>query len=453
MTDVQLLPPLPTRPAAPAFFAVSSLTLAVTGVALFAILGLGVAFLASQNRAKTQDKDDGKEDGGGSSSSSSASSSSPPAEEGLVQDSQFSQDVEMVRRVINKFSSNLVGNNVNTAIQITENIDTEAKLEAACRFIVNNFNDLICDQDNKDGLIRCNEIISAFNRKLQAENREALLKAQAADREREAREEQEKEEKELQAAIQESLRLDEESRQDKLEAAKLGRIAEYKKNPVESCKTLTQEVQGALGDLKDIDKQLKTLQDFCRRYESAKRARQPLTTKEIEKLEENKKYGFDSKFIKKDCLPQYQNEFQQRYEEVLEALPQATLGSDLYSARKDLIARYSEYAELISSINKNASAYSKWKDCRESPASQPLLPLEKDKRADRDKDDHRGDDRKGVLVAGDGEANVHSVEGGDHGWDAKDDSKRGQELDRLVQLIGEDDLVGVSEAADTAEVD
>lgn len=52
-------------------------------------------------------------------------------------------------------------------------------------------------------------------------------------------------------------------------------------------------------------------------------------------------------------------------------------------------------------------------------------------------------------MVGEGELDVHAVEAGDHGGDVEEDGQRSQELDGLMQVVREDDLVGIAEGPDT----
>ena len=79
--------------------------------------------------------------------------------------------------------------------------------------------------------------------------------------------------------------------------------------------------------------------------------------------------------------------------------------------------------------------------------------MENDEGEDGEDGDEDEDAGEGVFAAGEGKADVHAVEGGDHRGDAEDDGQGGQKFNRFVELIGEDNLVRVAEASDTAKVD
>ena len=372
MTDVQLSPPLLTRPFAPSclqtFFAGYSLALTVTGVALFAILGFGALFLASQSCGKAQESDDREspEEEAGSRNGASSSKS-------VVGDCQVIQDN------LAKYATCVPNCLVEEFCNYNQQVTPDNIKEAKC--LLYNLRERVPEVE--EGIFNFCEFSRSYsspsssssssssnqggmsNRDLIEQQNNELEVAQLEDNFRIKQEKKEAKEKSDRKAREELDILAQEERRKALEIEKQKRISEYKKSPVESCQALTQEIQGVLKKLKPIDQQLEFLQGFCTRYEKAKNIRQPLKAEEIKKLEE--KDGFKSNFIETSCLSQCQNEFQQRCEEVFEALPQAKLYSDLYTARGELTCKYEEYAKLILNIQKNAPAYSKWESYR--PAS------------------------------------------------------------------------------------
>ena len=80
--------------------------------------------------------------------------------------------------------------------------------------------------------------------------------------------------------------------------------------------------------------------------------------------------------------------------------------------------------------------------------------------ADEDQDSADGDEKGaeddvevhlGLVLAGEGY--VHAVERGDDDGDGEDDGQRGEELDGSVDVVGEEDLIGVAQRADALDAD
>lgn len=76
---------------------------------------------------------------------------------------------------------------------------------------------------------------------------------------------------------------------------------------------------------------------------------------------------------------------------------------------------------------------------------QPALALEVEDGKDDEAEGGPDDVEKGKRPVGEGEVDVHAVEAGDHGGDIEEDGQRGQQFNRFVQVVGEDDLVGVAQ--------
>ena len=428
MTDVQPTLPLPTRPVAPssipgvpALFAVSSLTLAVTGVALFVILGLGVAFLASQNRGKVQDGD------------SEVQRNCRVIQQALKQFESKDQTTVLAKEFFDKMG-NVTPENIVEAAQLLNNlkeIDPCVSLSDEANRILQDYGfnasqsspipgpnysrnprgisdgQLINEQDDERDLY---EAIDRSN-KDQENIRESKRKEQEAIKESE---------KLAQKAKEEKVRRAEEEERQRLEAEKQKRIDTYRKDPKKTCEKLNQDMEKKILELEKIETSIGTIRNVLQRYGRLKMYDNDTSAEYL------KNKSLEEEFVKK-ISSQYENEFLDQFEEVVGAL--GYLG-EVRSAITTLRQNYSKYTSLLVIVNKGLTdkilVRDRWlKALGEASASKPFLPLEENKGANGDKDDHGGDDREGVLVASDGKANVHSVEGGDHRGDAKDDSKRG----------------------------